>query len=53
MLIQKLFLLNLASHAQGQPYWATLRKGLEGLGGLLGEGLAPKAMAANFKRKPG
>jgi hypothetical protein len=28
--IQKLFLLNLASHAQSQPYWVTLRKGLEG-----------------------
>ena len=36
MPIQKLFLLNLASHAQEQPYWATLRKGLEGLGGLFG-----------------
>jgi hypothetical protein len=30
------FLLNLASHAQGQPYWATLRKGLEGFGGFSG-----------------
>jgi hypothetical protein len=44
------FLLILKSHAQGQPYWVTLRKGLEG---MWGEGLAPKAMAANFKRKPG
>jgi hypothetical protein len=47
---QKLFLLNLAGHAHEQPYSATLRKGLEG---YLGEGLAPKAMAADFKRKPG
>jgi hypothetical protein len=28
--IQKLFLLNLAGHAQGQSYWLTLRRGLEG-----------------------
>jgi hypothetical protein len=27
--IQKLFLLNIASHAQGQPYEVILRKGLE------------------------
>jgi len=51
--IQKLFLLNLASHAQEQPYRATLRKGLEGFRGLIGEGLAPKAVAADFKRNPG
>ena len=31
MPIQKLFLLNLANHAQEQPYWVTLGKGLEGL----------------------
>ena len=31
---QKLFLLNFASHAQSQSYWLTLRKGLEGFGGL-------------------
>jgi hypothetical protein len=33
---QKLFLLNFASHAQGQPYWATLRKGLEGFRRVIG-----------------
>jgi hypothetical protein len=27
--IQKLFLLNITGHAQGQPYLITLRKGLE------------------------
>ena len=48
MPIQKLFLLNMANHAQGQPYWLTLRKGLEGFRAYLGEGLAPKAVAANF-----
>jgi hypothetical protein len=47
------FLLNIASHAQEQPYWATLRKGLEGFRRVIGEGLAPKALAANSKRKPG
>jgi hypothetical protein len=33
---QKLFLLNITGHAQGKPYWATLRKGLEGFPGLVG-----------------
>jgi hypothetical protein len=47
---QKLFLLNITGHAHEQSYWFTLRKGLEV---YVGEGLAPKAMAAIFKRKPG
>jgi hypothetical protein len=51
--IQKLFLLSTASHAQGQSYLLTLGKDLEGFKGYVGEGLAPKAMAADFKRKPG
>lgn len=29
MPIQKLFLLNITGHAQGQPYLITLRNGLE------------------------
>jgi hypothetical protein len=38
--IQKLFLLSTASHAQKQPYWATLRKGLEGFRRVIwGKGL--------------
>jgi hypothetical protein len=37
---QKLFLLNLAVHAQDQSYWLTLRKGLEGFGMVIwGKGL--------------
>jgi hypothetical protein len=53
--IKKLFLLDIIGHAQGQPYLIILRKGLEPFGHfrallpaiLLGEGLSPKAMAAN------
>jgi hypothetical protein len=38
--IQKLFLLNLLSHAQGQPYWVTLRKVIEGFRRVIwGKGL--------------
>jgi hypothetical protein len=54
--IQKLFLLNITGHAQEQPYLITLGKALELIDQfrallpviLLGEGLAPKAMAANL-----
>jgi len=50
---QKLFLLNIVSHAQAQPNLVTLRKGLDGFKRYVGKGLAPKALAAKSKRKPG
>jgi hypothetical protein len=56
---QKLFLLNITGHAQGQPYLITLRKGFEPFGQfrallpviLLGEGLSPKAWSRLIERK--
>jgi hypothetical protein len=57
--IQKLFLLNITGHAQGQPYLITPRKGLEPVGQfrallpvvLMGEGLSPKAWSRLIERK--
>ena len=59
MPIQKLFLVNITGHAQGQPYLITLRKGLEPVGQfrallpviLMGEGLSPKAWSRLIERK--
>ena len=56
---QKLFLLNITGHAQGEPYLITLRKGLEPFSQfralwpviLLGEGLSPKAWSLLIERK--
>ena len=56
---QKLFLLNITGHAQGQPYLITLRKDLEPFGQfrallpviLLGEGLSPKAWSRLIEHK--
>ena len=59
MPIQKLFLLNITGHAQGQPYLITLRKGLGPFSQfrallpviLMGEGLSPKAWSRLIERK--
>ena len=59
MPIQKLFLLNITGHAQGQPYLITLRRGLDLFGQfrallpviLMGEGLSPKAWNRLIERK--